>query len=84
MTQPYAPSAALGLYAEMLQAWLEYWPAEQMVVMNYEDLVAQPETLVNGILQKLGAPVHSRSHGVHAQAPALKDEMLPLVMCQDS
>ena len=39
----------------MLRAWLDYWPAQQMVALNYEDLVARPEELVNGILQKLGA-----------------------------
>ena len=29
---PYAPSAALGMYAAMLAEWLEWFPAQQMQV----------------------------------------------------
>ena len=32
LNPPYAPSAALSMYAPMLEAWLEHWPAEQLHV----------------------------------------------------
>lgn len=55
---PYAPSAALSMYAPMLEAFLQYFPAEQMQVVNYEDLVEHPFDIVNRLLRHIGVLAH--------------------------
>jgi hypothetical protein len=57
-TPPYPPSAGLGMYAPMLEAWLQWWPEGQLQVMNYQELVDRPFELVNSVLARLGA-LHS-------------------------
>jgi hypothetical protein len=51
---PYAPSAALSMYAAMLREWRIFFPLEDMRVMNYQDLVDDPFTVVNALLRYLG------------------------------
>lgn len=52
---PYTPSAALSMYEPMLRAWTEYFPMEELRVMNYHDLVASPLEMVNHVLRHAGA-----------------------------
>ena len=52
---PYAPSAALSMYAPMLKAWSEHVPLDQMRIVNYQSLVDGPLDIVNQMLRYLGA-----------------------------
>jgi hypothetical protein len=54
MFPPYAPSAALSMYAPMIKAWSEHVPLEQMRIINYQSLVDDPLSITNQILRYLG------------------------------
>lgn len=38
---PYAPSAALGMYAAMIEEWLKWFPTEQLQVRLSARIIAQ-------------------------------------------
>jgi hypothetical protein len=59
---PYVPSAALGMYAEMLKEWMNYFPPENMQVINYQELVDKPFEVVNRMLRFIGALHHGRAN----------------------
>jgi hypothetical protein len=56
MFPPYAPSAALSMYAPMIKAWSEHVPLDQMRIINYQSLVDDPLSITNQILRYLGMP----------------------------
>jgi hypothetical protein len=51
---PYVPSAALGMYAKMLTEWMQYFPAENMRALNYQQLVDNTFQVVNDLLRFMG------------------------------
>jgi hypothetical protein len=61
-TPPFVPSAALGMYAEMLQAWLAFFPSENMHIINYKQLVEKPFESVNRMLREIGTAHLERSN----------------------
>ncbi len=46
--------AARGLYAEQIERWLEYFPRDRLLVLRFEDLVADPAPAFDSILDFLG------------------------------
>jgi hypothetical protein len=57
MFPPYAPSAALSMYAPMIRAWAEFFPVSSMRFINYQALLEQPMQMANHMLRYLGALV---------------------------
>ena len=51
---PYIPSTALGMYAPMLESWLEIFPASALSLVNYSDMVNRTHATVNRVLKHLG------------------------------
>ena len=51
---PFAELLARGLYARQLGRYLEHFPAEQMLVGAYDDVVADAAAAVSGIYRFLG------------------------------
>ena len=48
------PNALTGsLYADQLQRWRDAFPAHQLLVLRFEDLVADPETVLQRVLRFL-------------------------------
>jgi len=45
-----------GRYAEQLERWLRFYPREQLLVLRFEDLVAEPLAGLNRVLAWLGLP----------------------------
>lgn len=53
-----------GLYAEHLQRWNDHFPASQLEVLLYEDVLAAPEETVRRVCEHVGAkPVYSEEVG---------------------
>lgn len=63
MFPPYAPSAALSMYAPMIKAWSEHVPLDEMRIVNYQSLLDDPLDITNQMLRYLGVPL--TSHNVH-------------------
>jgi len=45
-----------GLYAKHLKRWLEYFPSEQMLVLKFEHLLADPAAAADAVCRHLGIP----------------------------
>ena len=82
------PNALTGsLYADQLQRWRAAFPAHQLLVLRFEDLVADPETVLQRVLRFLeldaaglpaaqAFPVYNRRVGTHVEVdPALAREL---------
>jgi hypothetical protein len=48
---------ARGLYHQQLSRYLEYFPREQMYILIFEDIVAHPQTVYDGLCNFLDIPV---------------------------
>eukprot|EP00892_Ulva_mutabilis_P010751 jgi/Ulvmu1/8048/UM004_0285.1 len=59
---PYAPSAALSMYEPMLRAWTEFFPMEDVRVVNYHDLVKDQLEIVNQVLRHAGLEEYTQEH----------------------
>lgn len=57
---PYAPSAALSMYAPMIKAYNEHVPLDQMRIVNYQSLVNDPLGITNQMLRFLGVVLASQ------------------------
>jgi hypothetical protein len=77
-----------GAYGSALRRWLAAYPAEQLHVRLFDDLVADPRALVQGVLRFLGLrpmelDVRSRHNAAPDQAPVpegARARLLPLFL----
>ena len=53
---------ARGRYAEQLEAWLEYFRREQLLILRSEDLFSEPAKTVGSVLDFLGLPRLEADH----------------------
>ncbi|MCX5925447.1 MAG: sulfotransferase domain-containing protein [Candidatus Dependentiae bacterium] len=56
-----------GLYADLLKVWFSYFPRDQFLIINSDDLLADPDRIVNQVFSFLGvkeyhAPRYSKYH----------------------
>jgi hypothetical protein len=51
---------ARGRYAEQLERWLQFYPREQLQVLQFEDLARAPVVTLNRTLEYLGLPPMGR------------------------
>ncbi len=65
-----AGSRKRGDYQACLQVWRTVFPAPQLLVLRFEQIVAEPEALLNGCFRHLGVssqdPEQLRQQGCHA------------------
>jgi predicted RNA-binding Zn-ribbon protein involved in translation (DUF1610 family) len=47
---------ARGHYADQLERWLEHFPRERFLILQSEDLYAEPKTMFRAVLDFLGLP----------------------------
>jgi hypothetical protein len=75
-----------GLYAKHLRAWLELFPREQLLITNFEEITAQPQTVLSSVHEFLGVsprPLDADAVGVvnateHARDGEYDDELSSL------
>lgn len=46
----------LGIYDKQIQRWLDYFPREQILILKFDDLVQDPQKMMDEIFTFLGLP----------------------------
>jgi hypothetical protein len=71
-----------GRYVEQIEAWLKYFPREQLLVLKSEDLYSDPQMMTDQVISFLGLPrfelKNSRAHNQTNKAgidPTLRGEL---------
>jgi hypothetical protein len=57
----YFSYLARGRYAEQLEHWLNFYPREQLLILRFEELAADPLPVLNRSLGFLGLPLMQRA-----------------------
>ena len=60
--RPYTKTSSyiqLGKYLPQIQRWLNVFPREQILILNYHDLEINPQAFINCIFNFLGLPIYS-------------------------
>jgi len=65
-----------GIYADQLQAWLEWFPRQQMLILKSEDFYKDTPAIMGQVLDFLGLPARA-SEGYTAHMPSSYPKLNP-------